>query len=139
VTAATFAAVFCAMFAAHHIGDHVAQTDHQAANKMLPGWAGWRAMIGHLASYHACMVLALVGLATVGVPLTVTGCVAGLIFSAATHGFLDRRWPVRLLLEHTGSRAFAASQTPLHGGYLADQSLHIGCLFVASLLVVGVG
>lgn len=134
-----FAAVFCALFAAHHVGDHVAQTDWQAKHKVEPGWRGVRAMSGHLVSYHACMVAALAGLAAVGVPLTVAGCAAGLAFSAVTHGFLDRRWPVRWILERTGSAAFAASQTPLHGGYLADQSLHIGCLFISALLVVVVG
>lgn len=134
-----FASVFVALFAAHHIGDHVAQTDWQAKYKVEPGRLGWLAMAGHLATYHACMVAALVGLAAVGVPLTAGGCAAGLAFSALSHGFIDRRWPVRWLLERTGSRAFAASTTPLHGGYLADQSLHIGCLFVASLMVVITG
>ncbi|MER7331603.1 MULTISPECIES: DUF3307 domain-containing protein [unclassified Micromonospora] len=136
--AAVIAAVFCALFAGHHVGDHAAQTDWQAKNKAEPGWLGVRAMAGHLASYHACMVVALGGLAAAGVPLTFTGCAVGLAFSAVTHGFLDRRWPVRWILEHTGSRAFAASQTPLHGGYLADQSLHIGCLFVSALLVAAI-
>ena len=137
--AAVLAAVFCALFAGHHLGDHVVQTDWQAKHKALPGWTGWRALAGHLVGYHACLVAALAGLAAAGVPLTFAGCAAGLAFSAVTHGFLDRRWPVRWLLDHTGSRAFAAGQTPLPGGYLADQSLHIACLFVASLLVVIVG
>ena len=132
-------AVFAALFAAHHIGDHIAQTDHQAQHKAGTGWLAVRAMAGHLATYHACMLVALAGLAAAGVPLTVAGCASGLLFSAVTHGFLDRRWPVRWVLERTGSRAFAASQAPLHGMYLADQSLHVGCLFVASLLVVIVG
>jgi len=135
-SAGLVAAVFVALFAGHHVGDHVAQTDWQAKHKASPGWTGWRAMAGHLVGYHACMVAALGGLAAVGVPLTWVGCAAGLGFSVVSHGFLDRRWPVRWVLEHTGSRDFAASQTPLHGGYLADQSLHVGCLFVSSLLVV---
>lgn len=134
-----FSAVFVALFAAHHLADHVIQTDHQAKHKAEPGWVGDRAMAGHLLGYHACMIAALLGLVAAGVPLTLRGCAAGLVFSAVTHGFLDRRWPVRWILEHTGSRAFAASQTPLHGVYLADQSLHIACLFVAALLVVAGG
>lgn len=136
--AATFAAVFAAMFAAHHLGDHVLQTDHQAANKALPGWAGWSAMAGHVVSYHAAMVVALLALRVVDVRLSLAGCAAGLAFSAVTHAFLDRRWSVRWILEHTGSRAFAASITPLHGGYLADQSLHVAALFVSALLVVSI-
>lgn len=138
MSAASFAAVFAAMFAAHHLGDHVVQTDRQAANKALPGVRGWAAMTGHLFSYHVTMVLALLALRLVDVPLTMLGCLAGVGFSIVTHGFLDRRWPVRWILEHTGSRAFAASTAPLHGGYLADQSLHVAALFVSALLVVSI-
>lgn len=132
---ASFAAVFVALFAAHHLGDHVLQTDQQAANKALPGRGGWKAMAGHLATYHLCAAAALGALALIDVPLTVAGCAAGLAFSAATHGLLDRRWPVQWILRATGSPRFAESTTPLHGGYLADQSLHVACLFVAALLV----
>jgi hypothetical protein len=135
MTAATLSAVFVALFAAHHLGDHVIQTDHQAATKALPGRRGWAAMAGHLATYHAAAVVALILLALAGVPLTVAGCAAGLALSAVTHGFLDRRWPVQWILRATGSPRFAESTTPLHGGYLADQSLHIACLFVSALLV----
>lgn len=135
MSGSVFAAVFVALFAAHHLGDHVLQTDHQAAAKTQPGRPGWVAMVGHLATYHAAAVVALGALALAGVPLSVAGCLAGLAFSAMTHGFLDRRWPVQWILRATGSPRFAASTTPLHGGYLADQSLHIVCLFVSALLV----
>ncbi|MFF3787212.1 hypothetical protein [Streptomyces sp. NPDC001933] len=36
-----------------------------------------------------------------------TGLVAGLAVSAVTHAFFDRRWPIRWLLEHIGSKGFA--------------------------------
>ncbi|MFF4648101.1 hypothetical protein [Streptomyces sp. NPDC001389] len=41
-------------------------------------------------------------------PLSVTGLAAGLAWSAATHAVLDRRWPVRWLLQRTGSPAALA-------------------------------
>jgi len=142
MTAATFAAVFIAMFVGHHVGDHVAQTDWQAKTKAQPDWVSratsWRAMAGHIIGYHLCVAAALFALLLVDVRLGWAGVAAGLGFSAATHAFLDRRWPVRWLLEHTGSKAFAESTTPLHGCYLADQSLHIACLFVSALLVVSI-
>lgn len=139
MNAAVFAAVFCAMFAAHHIGDHTSQTDADANRKANPGRHGWAAMARHLATYHAGMVLALWALLLIDVPLTTTGVLAGVGFSVVTHGFIDRRWPVRWLLHRTGSAAFADRQTPICGMYLADQSLHVGCLFVAALLVVMCG
>jgi hypothetical protein len=139
----TFAAVFAAMFAGHHIGDHVAQTDWQAKTKARPDRVSratsWRAMAGHILTYHLCVGAALAALLLVDVRFTWPGVVAGLGFSAVTHAFLDRRWPVRWLLEHTGSKAFAESTTPLHGVYLSDQSLHLACLFVSALLVVSIG
>lgn len=137
MTAAVFAAVFVALFAGHHVGDHLAQTDWSASHKAGPGWTGARAMASHLGSYLACQAAALGGLWLIGVPLTWLGAAAALVFSGATHGFIDRRWPVRWLLEHTGSADFADRQTPICGMYLADQSLHVGCLFVAALLAAG--
>lgn len=144
MTAATFAAVFIAMFAGHHIGDHVAQTDWQAKNKAQPdgvGWmTSWWAMVGHVLTYHAIVLFALGAVRLVlDLPISGVGTVTGIAFSMVTHAFLDRRWPVRWLLKHTASEAFAESTTPLHGCYLADQSLHVACLFVAALLVVSVG
>jgi hypothetical protein len=69
------------------------------------------------------------------VPLTVAGMVAGLGFSAVTHAILDRRWPVRWILQHVGAPEFADLKTPICGMYLADQALHYGCLWVAALLI----
>lgn len=69
-------------------------------------------------------------------------------WSAGTHAFLDRRrWPVRRILELTGSPGFACGKftagardaeqpVPLHGPYLADQ-LHHACLAVAAAILAG--
>jgi hypothetical protein len=134
--AAVFAAVFAALFAGHHLGDHVFQTHRQATGKVGPGWPAWRAMAGHLAGYHACQAVALAGLWAVGVPLTGGGAAAALGFSAASHAFIDRRWPVRGLLRLLGSAPFAArAGGGINGMYLADQSLHVGCLYLSALLL----
>lgn len=137
--AAVLGAVFAALFAGHQIGDHICQTDKIADDKVKSGWFGWWAILKHLAGYHACIVAALFGLWLIEVPLTWAGVTAGLAFSAVTHGFLDRRWPVRLLLEKTGSARFASMTTPICGAYQADQSLHVAALFVSALLVVSIG
>ena len=55
----------------------------------------------------------------------------GFVVSAATHGFIDRRWPVRLFLSKTGSKSFA--ETTL-GVLAADQALH--SVFLAFMAVL---
>src|SRR6185312_9069938 len=100
-----FAVALGALFVGHSLGDHIAQTDRQAARKSAPGAAGWRALAGHLLGYH----------------LTV---------AAVMHGLLDRRWPVRAVLRATRSPEFAETTTPVCGMYVADQALHHFALLV---------
>jgi len=133
---AILAAVFAALYAGHQIGDHIVQTDEIAAHKAEDGWVGARAMAGHLLGYGVCQVVALGALAVLH-PLPFWPVVAALVVSLGTHGFIDRRWPVRWLLEHTGSRVFAGRgpwAVGLNGMYLADQSLHVGAMFMAAWL-----
>jgi hypothetical protein len=137
-TAATFAAIAATLYAAHQVADHVfGQTDHQAAHKAAPGLTGWRNLSAHVGLYH--LVLAAMLAATITLlDLTVTpgGIAAGLGFSAITHSLLDRRWPVRWLLEHTGSAPFSRQAGHgINGMYLADQALHYGCLWTSALLI----
>ena len=131
-----FAVSLIVLLVAHQVGDHVLQTDHQATDKVERGPAGLRAMLGHLAGYHATAAIALTGtVAVLGIPLTVRGVVAGLAFSALTHGLLDRRWPVRAILRLTRSSNFADRTEPICGMYVADQALHYASLLVSALLV----
>lgn len=65
-----------------------------------------------------------------------TGLAAGLAVSATTHAFFDRRWPVRWLLEHIGSKGFAELKTAgMNGMYLTDQALHQTALPASALLI----
>lgn len=63
------------------------------------------------------------------------GLLTGTLFSAVSHAVLNRRWPVRWVLQHTRSPKFADLQAPINGPYVADQALHHGCLLVSSLLM----
>jgi hypothetical protein len=135
-TAAIVAVAFAALYASHCVGDLIVQTDWQAQGKTADkGWA--LPMAGHLAGYLITQYAFLYAVALAGVPFRLWGFLGGLAFSVVTHGFIDRRWPVRWLLEHTGSADFAARTAPICGIYLADQALHIGALFVAALIVGG--
>lgn len=147
-TAALIAAAFAALYAGHMVGDHIAQTDWQSQHKAghwtpdrdtgdePPHCNGARAMAGHLAGYLTTQLAAILAAAAAGVPFSTAGVVAGLAFSVATHGLIDRRWPVRWVLTRTGSRPFAdLAAGGMNGMYLGDQTLHIGCLYVSALLV----
>ena len=131
-----FLVALAALLVAHQLGDHVLQTDRQAGEKAGQGAAAVRAMLGHLFTYHAAAAVVLVGtFAVLDLPLAVVGVVAGLSFSALTHGLLDRRWPVRALLVRTGAPRFAESTAPVCGMYAADQALHQFALLVSALLI----
>lgn len=132
----TFAVSLLALVIGHQVGDHVLQTDHQAAAKSTAGWSGARAMLGHLVNYHLTVAVVLVGTAyPLQLPLSPVGVAAGLGFSAVTHALLDRRWPVRLVLRGTGSPAFAEQASPVCGMYVADQALHWLSLLGSALLI----
>ena len=82
-------------------------------------------MAGHLGTYHALAAVLLVGVSYLfGLPLGPIGVLAGLGFSAFTHGLLDRRWPVRVILRASRSPKFAETTAPVCGMYTADQALH---------------
>lgn len=114
--------VFVALLAGHLLGDWVIQTDYQAHHKT----ESWRAMAGHIATYHWFMALILLPV------LWHPSALAVLAVSAATHAFIDRRWPVRALLRATGSPVFAESTW---GVLAADQALHVAVLAVCALAV----
>jgi len=122
------------MHAAHNIGDHIVQTDGQAVGKTIAkGWVP--PMVGHVGSYHAVMAgMLLAADRLLGLGLSRRRLAVALAVSVGTHAFLDRRWPVRRILEATGSPGFARLQTPLNGPYLADQALHHGALWLAALV-----
>ena len=136
--ALTFAALAVTLYAAHQLADHViGQTDNQAAHKADAGLSGWRHILGHVTTYHLVMaVMVAIAAVALNLPVTAAGLAAGLGFSAVTHAFLDRRWPVRWLLEHIGAAKFARlADHGLNGMYLSDQALHYACLWIAALLM----
>lgn len=109
--------IFPALFAGHMLGDWIVQTDWQAANKAT----SWRANQMHVATYHLTLLAAVAWYANR------RELVPALTFSWAAHSFIDRRWPVKRLLQVTRSPAFA--ETPL-GILAADQTLHVTTLAV---------
>jgi hypothetical protein len=157
---ARLGATYAVLMAAHDGGDHVLQTDEWAGNKAT----SWAAMAGHVGSYTALQVAALEALhALTGTRPSWRRTLAAVAWSAGTHAFLDRRWPVKKILELTGSANFAQPRIPplavrtrneqinvklsrvvmsteeaplpIHGPYLADQALHHACLLVAAIIL----
>ncbi|WP_380286548.1 DUF3307 domain-containing protein [Kitasatospora purpeofusca] len=140
--ASVFAAVFAVLFAAHVWADHCWQTDGWAARKGRPeeeaespptAAESWRALIAHVAVYHLVMAVMLaVTVVLLDLPVSLAGAAAGIGFSAVTHGFWDRRWPVRAWMVKTGSGEFAKSP---QGRYSVDQAQHVFCLWISALLI----
>lgn len=157
MNAARFGAAYAALMAAHDVADHVVQTDAQAAGKAQD----WAAMAGHISSYQAVQLAAVLMLRRCGVRPRFWRVLAAAAWSAGTHTLLDRRWPVVQLLCLTGSRRFAEAPgipftsrpvvyghgyphvnlpgqvLPLHGPYLADQACHHAALVVAAAILAG--
>ncbi|MER5353123.1 DUF3307 domain-containing protein [Kitasatospora sp. NPDC002551] len=139
--AAVFAATFAVLFVSHVWADHCWQTDKWAAAKGRPDPAAdgpstaesWRALLAHLAVYHLVMggMLVLTA-ALLDLPVGWPGVAAGLVFSAVSHGFWDRRWPVRAWMVRTGSAEFAKNP---QGRYAVDQAHHVFCLWISALLI----
>jgi hypothetical protein len=127
-----FAVLLPTLWAAHNVGDHIAQTDHEAAHKAHD----WFAMVGHVNSYQVVQALttdAVLGLT--GLRCRPGAKLAGALFSGVSHAFIDRRWPVRWLLEHTAAPQFARMLAPVNGPYAADQACHHACLLITALIM----
>ena len=147
-TLATFGATWAILAAGHNLADHVTgQTDKQALTKGAPTpkeiaegaspRRGWGANLRHVAAYHATLIT-IGGLAWAFLPLAWSplGIVLALAWSAGTHAFLDRRWPVRWILRHTGSAGFAElAGNGLNGMWMSDQALHGAALLIAAIIL----
>jgi hypothetical protein len=142
------------VLAGHLIGDWIVQTDWQAANKVRPepipkgdpvpvsalnremqiamhraGIGGeklwresWRANQAHMLGYHTALVVCCWRMP----PRRLARL---LVVSWVTHSFIDRRWPVKWLMEHTGSAPFSETSW---GPMCVDQALHLSILALLS-------
>ncbi|MCT9929565.1 DUF3307 domain-containing protein [Planotetraspora sp. A-T 1434] len=130
-------AVFASLYAAHMVADHWVQTHGQALTKSTPTWAGRLANTAHVATYTATALLAVTLMAwRTGLPLDPARLAAGLLISAVTHWWADRRHTLRSLAVRVGKGDFADLATGgMNGLYLLDQSWHIGWLFIAALII----
>lgn len=156
-TAANAAAALGAMRMAAHVADHWLQTGHQAIHKADAGMEGHRAMAGHIASYAGSQAVALVAAnVLLDMKLKPSRMAAAVALSAATHWFIDRRWPVRKLAEALGRTGCKRNSQcthpehapdgsdcdggfhdlggPLGGAYILDQSAHHLCEAIAAVL-----
>jgi len=123
--AARTAVAYAALRSAAAVGDFWLQTGHQALHKADKGLAGHRAMAGHIASYAGAQAAALLTAdRLLGLGLKPSRIASAVAFSAATHWFIDRRWPVRRLCDVAGKQSFYELGGPLGGALHLDQSAH---------------
>lgn len=126
--------VFAALFAGHWIGDHWAQTNHQAQAKGARNHSGRRACAAHVATLTLCQAaaLAVVALYT-DAAFAVLNLVAGLAVNALSHFWCDRRWTLEGL-------AYALHRTGKHDYYKVgapalDQAFHMGFLLLSAVII----
>ena len=127
-----FATVFVLLYVAHLTADYPGQTDHQAAHKADPGWAGWRVNLVH-AGTHAALTAAALGIAavTVAPSLTVAGAVAGIGWVTVSHAVIDRRRIVAWWMDNTGQVAFRQAGGAAH----VDQAAHLLALAIGAGII----
>lgn len=131
------ALAYVGMRSAAHFADHWVQTDCQATNKGLKGWIGRLACGRHVSTYVATQGVATAALfAVAGGHQHWWGLLWGLLLSAVTHYWADRRSPLQKLAEKVGKGGFYKRGEVLgSGAYALDQSWHHLWETVAAVIV----
>ncbi|MBB6122192.1 DUF3307 domain-containing protein [Nocardiopsis algeriensis] len=123
--------IYAALLSGHWLGDHWAQSDHQAATKGQQDTAGRRSCAAHVATLTVCqgVMLALVAVAgdeVVG-PLQAG---LGLAVNAFSHYWADRRRTLEGLAWALGRHGY---YTRAPGAM--DQAWHMGWMLPAALII----
>lgn len=127
-------AAFAALFAGHWIGDHWAQSNHQAQTKGARNHSGWRACAAHVATLTLCQIAALVVVALyTDTVFGLVNLVIGLTVNSISHFWCDRRSTLEGL-------AYALHRTGKHEYYRVgapqlDQAFHMGFLLLAAVII----
>ena len=135
-----FAAGFVSLYVAHHVADYWVQTGCQSLHKgrrdSLGRWMCVKHCIGHTVS--SGMILAVTGWATSS-GVSILGVLLGLGFIGVSHYWIDRRFTLKRFALCWGRLTGQGSDKLryyLRGGApLLDQSAHIFCLWIGSLLL----
>ncbi|MEV7417717.1 DUF3307 domain-containing protein [Streptomyces sp. NPDC089919] len=128
-----FAAGFVLLLLGHWLADYPLQTDHQARHKASCSRAGWTANLTHSATHVLLCGVALAVGALLLDEVTLSGwpTCAALLWIGATHGFIDRRWPVARWMRLARQESWAE-----HGGAAhVDQAAHALALGLAALFL----
>ncbi|MEW1633279.1 DUF3307 domain-containing protein [Streptomyces sp. NPDC093801] len=127
-----FAEIAFLLYVGHLLADYPFQTDHQAAHKAQCGRQGWTANITHAATHLlTCGAMLALGTLLLGWNLTLLPAVGALLWIGASHGFIDRRWPIAAWMRIARQQGWAA-----HGGAAhVDQTAHVLALTLAALFL----
>ena len=127
-------AAFAALFAGHWVGDHWAQSNHQAQTKGRCDTEGRRACAAHTATLTLCQIAALAVVALYAdATFVLLNLVIGLAVNAASHYWCDRRSTLEGL-------AYALHKTGKHEYYRVgapqlDQAFHMAFLLLSAVIV----
>ncbi|MFE9843401.1 DUF3307 domain-containing protein [Streptomyces goshikiensis] len=125
-----FAEIAFLLYLGHLLADYPFQTDHQAAHKAGCGRTGWTANVAHATTHVlTCGLLLTIGSVALGWHLPVLSAAAAVLWIGASHGFIDRRWPVAAWMRIARQPKWAAKGGAAH----VDQSAHVLALTLAAL------
>ncbi|MFD6180075.1 DUF3307 domain-containing protein [Streptomyces goshikiensis] len=125
-----FATIFVLLYVAHLIADYALQSDHQSAHKMEKSREGWIANLGHAGTHTVTTAAALaLGVGLLDLTVSLPAAIAALVWITASHGFIDRRWPVAAWMRIARQPKWAAAGGAAH----VDQTAHVTCLLIAAL------
>jgi hypothetical protein len=117
--------LFDSLVIAHFVGDWLLQTERQALSKRT----SWRAMLSHVAVYHALILAVLLAYRSPRDPLVYFTVVV----LAISHAILDREWPVIALMR---ALRMVVNRPPEKWFVIViDQILHLVMLSLAALLL----
>ncbi|MFE6309300.1 hypothetical protein [Nocardiopsis sp. NPDC057823] len=122
---------FIALFVGHHVGDHWAQTDHQATTKGEHGGAGRRACAAHVATLTLCQMVALALVAVAEGGFAPVQAAMGLAVGAASHYWCDRRTTLEGLAHLMGKHGYYTRGGAAH----LDYAFHIAFLLPCALII----
>ncbi|MEV8398849.1 DUF3307 domain-containing protein [Streptomyces niveus] len=125
-----FATLFVLLYVGHLLADYPFQSDHQAGHKADCGAAGWRANLTHAGTHLVtCGLMLAVGAVVLGLNVDPLPAATALLWIAATHAAIDRRWPVARWMAFARQAGWAERGGAAH----VDQTAHITALFIAAL------
>ncbi|OOC52485.1 hypothetical protein NOSIN_00400 [Nocardiopsis sinuspersici] len=123
--------IYAALLSGHWVGDHWAQTDHQATTKGERTRTGRQVCAAHVATLTLCQMVALALVVVSEGGFAPVQAALGLAVNAATHYWADRRRTLEGLAHLLGKHGYYTRGGAPH----LDLAWHMGWMLPAALII----